>query len=148
AFLLDDAARARLLYDALLPYADRHPTICGPFASYGSLERNLGLLAATLEDVRAAEGHFKRAVEVNRGAGARAFEAEALCDHSRVLSAVPGREPDALRLLEQAASLAGELGLDGVAARAAGVRDALTPEPQSRGRAGLSSWFSHVGHRA
>jgi tetratricopeptide (TPR) repeat protein len=59
-----DAHRAALLYDLLLPYADRcaTPSLA---ACRGSTSRSLGILATLLSRYDVAERHFENALEMN-----------------------------------------------------------------------------------
>ncbi|MBE2319757.1 AAA family ATPase [Solirubrobacter sp. CPCC 204708] len=59
--MLGDSARARVLYELLLPYRDRNLVI-GIVACWGSVERFLGMLAS---DPAAADAHFERALARN-----------------------------------------------------------------------------------
>ncbi len=96
---------ARWLYDALLPHADLFVVEgIGAFLR-GSVERHLGGLAALLGDRAAAEAHFERAVERNRGMGARLLVARTLYDAATSLG-------DGQRLVE-ARALYAEMGVSG-----------------------------------
>lgn len=122
---LDAEAAAARLYDLLLPYRDR--LVTSVITVSGSVERPLGLLAATLGRWDAAEDHFTKAVEVHERMGARMFLARTLMNHGRVLMR-RGRDEDRARatdLLERAVALAGGLG------GAAIVRDATAVLEQS-----------------
>ena len=72
---LGDTAGAAVLYERLLPYADRFVQV-SIAVSWGSLQRHLGLLAATLERFDVASAHFESALERNRGSGALLMLAE------------------------------------------------------------------------
>jgi hypothetical protein len=67
---LDEPRHAATLYERLLPYAD-HVAVGTPELAMGSVERYLGLLAATMSRPREATAHFERALEVNERMGAR-----------------------------------------------------------------------------
>ena len=69
AVLAGDAVAAERLYDALVPYASRH-TQHSFAACWGSVERQLGLLAATLGRRDAAATHLRAALAANRATGA------------------------------------------------------------------------------
>jgi tetratricopeptide (TPR) repeat protein len=66
--LIGDAARARTLYEILLPHRERNVMI-GIAVCWGSPERFLGLLAATLGDDDAAVAHFETAIARNEAGG-------------------------------------------------------------------------------
>jgi DNA-binding SARP family transcriptional activator len=77
--LCDDAESAGPLYDALLPYAARHTTHSFG-ACWGSVERPLGLLAATLGRREQAEAHLRAALAANRAIDAPMLVAVTECD--------------------------------------------------------------------
>jgi tetratricopeptide (TPR) repeat protein len=113
---LGDAARAAVLYDLLLPYADR-VAVSYPEISTGSVSRYLGFLAAMLTRWKDAEHHFDAAVEMNERMGARPWLAHSQEDYGRMLLE-RGEIDRGAELI--AAALAGyrELGMDTYAARA------------------------------
>jgi DNA-binding SARP family transcriptional activator/tetratricopeptide (TPR) repeat protein len=112
---LDDTERAAILYERLEPYA--HRVLVGPIeVALGSAARPLGRLAATLGRPDQAARWFERAVVDNDRAGARPWAAHARFDHARMLLA-EGDPPAAEPLLEQAAAIYRELGMDAWAAR-------------------------------
>ncbi len=115
---------AAVIYDKLLPYRDRMVTSLVTVS--GSVERPLGVLAATLERWADAEQHFTAAADLHERLGARLFLARTWMNHGRMLIARdrPGDRERAVELLERAVELATELGGGAV------VRDAeqlLTP---------------------
>lgn len=61
--LVGDAGQARLLYDQLLPYSERHGVISMGINTHGPLARHLGRLAMRMNDAARAESHLKRAIE-------------------------------------------------------------------------------------
>ena len=69
--VLGDEATAALLYPELAPYAGSNLMIGHIVACHGAADRHLGMLAATLGEWERAESHFERALELNRGMGAR-----------------------------------------------------------------------------
>jgi tetratricopeptide (TPR) repeat protein len=76
-----DVEGAEILYQRLLPFAPRLVVLgYAGIVCFGSVERFLALMAATLGRHADAERHFQRAVEVNRAAGATLPLAHALCD--------------------------------------------------------------------
>jgi hypothetical protein len=58
-----DASQAKRIYDALLPYADRHGVISMGTNTHGQLARHLGRLAMRMNDPARAEWHLQRAIE-------------------------------------------------------------------------------------
>jgi tetratricopeptide (TPR) repeat protein len=67
-----DVRRAALLYDLLLPYADRCAVAGGTLICRGAVSRSLGVLATLLSRYEEAERHFEKALEVNARTRARA----------------------------------------------------------------------------
>ncbi len=74
-----DAESAGPLYDALAPFASRYTTHSFG-ASWGSVERPLGLLAATLGRRERAEAHLRAALAANRAIDAPMLVAITECD--------------------------------------------------------------------
>ncbi|MDP9068693.1 MAG: protein kinase [Actinomycetota bacterium] len=82
---LNDQARARVLYERLLPFAHR-TAVAGPgVMSYGSVSRYLGLLAATVGSQDLARRHFEDAIAANEKMQARPWLAHTLYDYAVVL---------------------------------------------------------------
>ena len=116
---LADAERASVIYELLLPYADR-VAIAYPDIATGSVSRYLGILASTRQRWTEGERHFEAALELNDRIGARPWLAHSQLDYAEMLLA---RDPDADRdkagqLLSQAMRTYRELGMDKWAARA------------------------------
>jgi hypothetical protein len=111
--LLDDAQRAAVLYDLMLPFADFCIVPTSGYHCLGSAEYYLARLAATLGRWEVAEQHFTRALEANTRLGAPLFFARAQCAFADVLSrrAATGDHGRALELVEAAHSAARSLGL-------------------------------------
>src|SRR5262249_33228967 len=84
-----DAARATVLYDLLLPYADRCALTTLPTCR-GSVARPLGLLATVLGRYDAAERHFEDALAMNARIRARIWVAHTQHDYARMLVARDG----------------------------------------------------------
>ena len=74
---LGDATAAAALYEQLDPFAGRH-AIGHAEGSIGAVDRYLGLLAATLGRLDAADQHLATAIRINEGMGAKPWAA-----HSR-----------------------------------------------------------------
>jgi hypothetical protein len=70
-----DRATAALVYDALLPYADRQIVAGAHTPSNGPAALYLGRLAALLEKWDAAEGHLRAALAAGKSMGSLPFEA-------------------------------------------------------------------------
>ena len=71
AAALGDEAMAALVYPELEPLAGASVMIGHLVAFYGSADRYLGMLAATLGEWERAEDHLDRAIEMDRRMGAR-----------------------------------------------------------------------------
>jgi tetratricopeptide (TPR) repeat protein len=119
ASALGDAEHAAVLYDLLLPYADR-VALSYAEISTGSVSRNLGLLAATTERWDDARRHFEDALEANQRIGARSWLAHTQEDYARMLFAAgPCADGDKARgLLAEARSAYRKLGMNTWATRA------------------------------
>jgi tetratricopeptide (TPR) repeat protein len=116
---LRDVRRARLLYDLLLPYAERSIVVGFGIACYGAAARYLALLAATLGRPDEAAQHFEDALAVNARMGARPFLAHTQGEYAELLAA-RGQSGDAARaaaLREEARRTAAELGMARLGAR-------------------------------
>ena len=96
-------ARAELLYDLLLPYADRCVVIDAPFCQ-GSASRPLGLLTTTMGRLDAAARHFEDALAMNTRIGSPLWVAHTQHDYAQTLLRRddPGDREHALRLLDAA----------------------------------------------
>lgn len=102
---LRDVPRARELYPMLLPYAEQNIVLgASSQACLGSAQRYLGLLAATLGEVDAAERHYQAAIALNERMGARPVVACTQHEYARLLQHRdgPGDRARARLLLEQA----------------------------------------------
>jgi hypothetical protein len=122
-------------------------------ACEGSAERILGLLAGTFGDLELAVAHFERGQARDRAVGARPSLARTLLDHGRLLRRLGGeaQRTRADALLTDAHTLATQLGMRFVAARAAALlatdatdtQDGAAPGPlplrAAQGRAEESS---------
>jgi len=114
ACALGDTRRAGVIYELLLPYADR---VAVSYAENitGSVARYLGLLAATMGRGDVSAGHFEDALAVNERIGARPWLAHAREDYGRLLLARdgPGDREKAEPLLSLALADYDELGIRG-----------------------------------
>lgn len=115
---LGDQAMAALLYPELEPFAGENVMIGHLVAYYGSADRYLGMLAATLGEADLAERHFELALEQNRKMEARTWLAHTAYEYGRFLR---GRGGGAMAradaLLGEAATLAGEIGMAALSAK-------------------------------
>ncbi len=85
AATIGDAETGALLYDRLLPWADR-VAISYPEISTGSVSRSLGLLAAMMERWEDAAHHFETALGMNERIGARPWVARTRGDYARLFT--------------------------------------------------------------
>ncbi len=110
---LGDVDRAVVLYESLLPYADRNVLAVEAMACIGSASRPLGGLAATLGRWQEAESHFQAALELNAKMGARPFVAHTQHDYAAMLLERDnaGDRERALALLDEALDTAQEMGM-------------------------------------
>lgn len=109
---VDDRDRARAVYQALAPYADRHVVVVGALG-FGSVARLLGALALVTGDLDAAVGHLEDAVEREERTRAVPWLAHALADLARAYRArgAAGDGARADRCAARAAALAAEHGM-------------------------------------
>jgi tetratricopeptide (TPR) repeat protein len=118
-----EAADVELLYDALLPYADRN-VVAGPFYYLAPVAYYLGLLATELRRWADAERHFEQATEQIDAFAARPHLARVLCAQARMRlarAAAHDRETAADEI-ERALAIARPLGMQALCARLDGLR--------------------------
>jgi tetratricopeptide (TPR) repeat protein len=110
---LGDAARAGELRELLAPYAQRNVVVGRAATFNGSASRLLGILAATLRDWEAAEGHFIEALAMHSRMGARPWEVRTQLAYAEMLLARRrrGDTARARELLTAAAASARQLGM-------------------------------------
>jgi DNA-binding CsgD family transcriptional regulator/tetratricopeptide (TPR) repeat protein len=115
---LGDHTVAALVYPELEPFAGAPVMIGHLVTCYGAADRYLGMLAATLGKAELAEGHFRRALELNREMGAETWTAHTAYEYGRLLLArgPRGRE-DAAAFLAEAATLSERIGLAALSGR-------------------------------
>ncbi|HEU4781061.1 MAG TPA: AAA family ATPase [Steroidobacteraceae bacterium] len=131
---LRDIPLAQIAYRGIAPYRDR----CGHWGMLGlrwmgPIARGLGHLAATIGEIEAANEHFAAALQISRRMGARPWVARILVDWVEVLQQAGARPSRAAHLLDEAATIASELGLSHFEARIARCRVALREAPTSSG---------------
>jgi len=121
--LLRDVKSAEMLHRILLPHAKRNVVVVNA-AVNGSVERFLGLLAATLGRYDDAARHFEAAIDFDRRLGARPLLARAQVEYARTLldRGAPGDRESALKLANQALGVSQELGMKLVTERALAVK--------------------------
>ena len=107
-----DGATARLLYDALLPYAAMNTSLTH-ILPYGSTSRVLGRLAALFERWDDAERHFTKALDHNARMGFSAWVAWTQLNFADMLlrRRGPGDDVRARELLAPALAFAREAGM-------------------------------------
>ena len=133
ACAVGDRGAAELLYPELEPLTGMNVMIGHGVAVYGSGDRYLGMLAATLGDPALAERHFEAALELNRHMGAGTWLAHTAYEYGRALVRDGELERGAAQLAE-AGALAHRLGLTALRSRVDGLGPAVVPP----GPAGLS----------
>jgi hypothetical protein len=124
AAAVEDRRAARLLYDALFPYADRVVVVGMSAGCIGSARRPLALLAGLLDRDGEAQEHFAAALEENARLRALPFLARAQDEYAAYLRR-RGGEGDldrAEKLEDESAALRAELSLDDASARAPEAR--------------------------
>jgi DNA-binding CsgD family transcriptional regulator/tetratricopeptide (TPR) repeat protein len=133
---LGDEEMAAILYPELEPLTGANVMIGHLVACYGSADRYLGMLAATLGERERAEEHFERAMEENERMGALTWVAHTAYEYGRfLLGRGRGSRERADALLGEAASLAKRIGMEGLLAR---IRALGVPAPDGGLPAGLS----------
>jgi DNA-binding CsgD family transcriptional regulator/tetratricopeptide (TPR) repeat protein len=117
AAALGDERIAALVYPELEPFAGTNVMIGHLVACYGSADRYLGMLAATLGERIRAEAHFERAMRMNEDMGASTWLAHTAYQYGRFLLGDRDRRERAAPYLEQAAAIASARGMAGLGAR-------------------------------
>jgi DNA-binding CsgD family transcriptional regulator len=114
-----DEKTAALVYPELQPHAGTNVMIGYGVACYGSADRHLGMLAATLGEWQLAERHFEEAMALNARMGAHTWVAHTAYEYGRMLLARgDGDGGRARQLLAQAAALAEQIGMPALLERA------------------------------
>jgi tetratricopeptide (TPR) repeat protein len=116
SWFLQDAQRAKMIYELLEPYGGRNIMIGNTGVGCGSIHRPFGYCFAAMSDWDEAAKQFEIAIEMNSAMGAKAFEAGARCELAVALLARgrPGDRDTALAQLNQAAETAGVLRIESV----------------------------------
>jgi hypothetical protein len=112
AHRFDDRVGARAVIDELRPYAGRLAQI-GTTVCLGPVSRSLGLAAATLGELDAADGWLLQAEDEAAAIDAPSWQARALADRAQVRRrrGGPGDEASAEELARRAGELAARLGV-------------------------------------
>jgi DNA-binding CsgD family transcriptional regulator/tetratricopeptide (TPR) repeat protein len=112
---LGDEAMAAIVYPELEPLAGTNVMIGHLVACYGSADRYLGMLAATLGEPGRAEEHFERAMAQNKRMGASTWVAHTAYEYGRfLLGRGRGARDRAEILLGEAATLAERIEMEGL----------------------------------
>ncbi len=127
---LGDRERSRLLYGALLPFAER--TVISPVNGFlGPVSRYLGLLSRALGDGQRAWAQLRAALESARKQRMTPMVATIATDlgGTLALSEEPSDVAEASALLAEAERLAAEIGLPRVGERAAVIKSKIGAVP-------------------
>jgi len=135
---LGDAPRAAVLYELLLPYADRLTVVDRALTCSGAGHRYLGVLATTMGRWSEARVHLDCALGLHRQAGMRPWVAITQLDIATLLTGHSDPIPDlAHTSLAEAVALAEDLGMQGLLIKADTLRQHLSgmPSPAAGGEA-------------
>ncbi|HLY47940.1 MAG TPA: AAA family ATPase [Solirubrobacteraceae bacterium] len=113
---------AELVYPELAPLTGSNVMIGHLVAWYGSADRYLGMLAATLGEWDQAEEHFERALDLDEASGAGTWLAHTIYEYARMLFGRGGNGERASELLARAEHLAASIGLGALSGRIAALR--------------------------
>ncbi len=127
SYAVGDARMAGELYAALEPYAGGIVAVGHGVVCYGSVDRYLGMAAATAGDADAARAHFEVAMEVNSRMNARTWLAHTAYTYGRLL--LPEDRVRAHELLRTASTLASQVGMPTLIARIAAAGAPITASP-------------------
>jgi DNA-binding CsgD family transcriptional regulator len=115
-----DVETAALVYPELLPLGGGTVMIGHGVALYGSADRYIGMVAATLGEVEEADARFRAAAELERWMGARTWQAHTAFEHGRLLVEA-GEAGAAAPLLAEAAAIAETVGMPVLLGRIRGL---------------------------
>lgn len=117
---LGDVAKARVLYDELLPSEGHNLVFSEGVVCAGPASYYLGILAATFGGLPAAERHYRDAIAFGERSGGRPWFGLANAAYAEMLFARrgPGDRKQALELVAEALTAARELGMAGLQAKA------------------------------
>jgi hypothetical protein len=124
AYGLGEVDAARSVHDELVRHPDRFIVATGAVLCGGAASRLLGLCALTLDRPDEAVGWLRQAAASNRRGGAAPFVARAQAGLATALRQrnQAGDAEEARRLLAEAAEVAAELGMEGLAGDVAALR--------------------------
>ncbi len=116
---LRDAQRGAVVYELLLPYANRNITAGWGDLAYGCSSRFLGMLAGMMDRGIDAQAHFEHALRFDDRMGSRPWAAYARYEYARVLlnRGKRGDLEHALKLLVEARELTSAIGMKPLAGR-------------------------------
>jgi class 3 adenylate cyclase/tetratricopeptide (TPR) repeat protein/ABC-type transport system involved in cytochrome c biogenesis ATPase subunit len=120
-----DTAHANTLYQLMHPHAGGNVVAPPLVACYGAMARHLGLLATTMRRWEDAERHYEAALELNARQGGRPWVAHTQHAYAGMLLARGEAGERAAALNAAALATARELGMQGLAARAAALQERL-----------------------
>ena len=114
---IDDRAAANEIYEALAPFANYQGFTTMGAATYGPLERHLGMLAECLGQAQLAETHYRASLEASARMHSPVFVCSTSYGYARalLLSGDASRRGRAVALLSNAAQLAERFQLHAVA---------------------------------
>jgi DNA-binding CsgD family transcriptional regulator len=113
---------AEMVYPELAPLSGSSVMIGHLVAWYGSADRYLGMLAATLGEWDRAEDHFERALELDEAMGAGTWLAHTAYEYARMLFIRGSDGERAEELLNRAGALAASIGLAALIGRVDALR--------------------------
>ena len=118
AAAIGDHATASEVYERMLPFDGQTVTVPWSYCN-GAAARYLGVLAAALGDVAAADRHYTDALRLNSAMGARPWVARTELDLVRLRVATDNApSPDAIALATSARDTAADLGMATLNSRA------------------------------
>jgi len=132
---LGDIDRADVLYRLLSPYAGF--AVVAEVSCFGAASRYLGQLAATMRRWQEGEAHFDQALAMNARMAAKPWLAHTQYHYAQMLLArrAPGDSERARMLLEDASTIARQLGMRSLETRISDVsRKATEPVDKTDGR--------------
>ena len=124
---LGDIDRADVLYRLLSPYAGF--AVVAEVSCFGAASRYLGQLAATMRRWQEGEAHFEQALAMNAAMGAKPWLARTQYHYAQMLLArcAPGDSERARMLLEDASTIARQLGMRSLETGISEVKGRIEP---------------------
>jgi tetratricopeptide (TPR) repeat protein len=137
---LGDSRRAAVLYEPLLPFAETN-VVSYIDVTLGSVERSLGVLAATMRRHDEAAHHFDAALEMNARLGGQPWVAHTRHDYAAMLAdrGGPGDRAQALELATSALESYRELGMQAWADKVSSLVNELRAATEVSGQATSSA---------